>query len=248
MNALIIDDEAKLRKGLNQMIQIYCPSIKHVYEAEGVESGIKSIIDHNPDIVFLDMEMGDGTGLDLLNQLNNAPFQLIIITAYDKYALDAFKFSAIDFLLKPIDPEDLIIAVNKAQKNMLAVDLQKQLQILYEGMGSIRTNEKKIVLKDNESIHFIRIQDIIRCEADSSYTKFVITNSAPILISKSLKEYDDILSGYGFIRCHHSHLVNTSKILRFDKIDGGSLILDNKEIIPVSHRKKEQVLEFLSKL
>lgn len=248
MNALIIDDESKLRKGLKQMIQIYCPNIINIYEAEGVATGIKAVTDFNPDIVFLDMEMGDGTGIDLLNQLKSLPFQLIIITAFDKYALDAFKFSAIDFLLKPIDPEDLVIGVSKAQKNMLTADLQKQLQILYEGMGSIRTNEKKIVLKDNESIHFVRIQDIIRCEADSSYTKFVITNSLPILISKSLKEYDDILTGYGFIRCHHSHLVNTSKILRFDKIDGGSLILDNKEIIPVSHRKKEQVLEFLGKL
>lgn len=248
MKALIIDNEAELRDGLKKMIQIYCPQITHIYEAEGVNTGLEAINSFNPDIVFLDMEMGDGTGIDLLNQLRSYQFQLIIITAYDKYAVDAFKFSAIDFLLKPIDPEDLIDGVTKAHKNIQNVDLQKQLQILYEGMGSIRTNEKKIVLKDNESIHFIRIQDIIRCEADSSYTKFVITNSAPILISKSLKEYDDILTGYGFIRCHHSHLVNTSKILRFDKIDGGSLILDNKEIVPVSHRKKEQVLEFLSGL
>lgn len=248
MNALIIDNEAELRDGLKKMIQIYCPQINHIYEADGVGSGLNAIGDYNPDIVFLDMEMGDGTGIDLLNQLKSYQFQLIIITAYDKYAVDAFKFSAIDFLLKPIDPEDLIDGVTKAHKNIQNVNLQKQLQILYEGMGSIRTNEKKIVLKDNESIHFIRIQDIIRCEADSSYTKFVITNSSPILISKSLKEYDDILTGYGFIRCHHSHLVNTSKILRFDKIDGGSLILDNKEIVPVSHRKKDQVLEFLSRL
>lgn len=248
MKVLIIDNEAELRDGLKKMIQIYCPQIIDIYEAEGVRTGLESIALQNPDIVFLDMEMGDGTGIDLLNQLRTYDFQLIIITAFDKYAVDAFKFSAIDFLLKPIDPEDLIDGVSKAQKNIQNVDLQKQLQILYEGMGSIRTNEKKIVLKDNESIHFIRIQDIIRCEADSSYTKFVITNSPPILISKSLKEYDDVLSGYGFIRCHHSHLVNTSKILRFDKMDGGSLILDNKEIVPVSHRKKEQVLEFLSRL
>ncbi len=248
MRVLIIDNEAELRDGLKKMIQMYCPQIIDIYEAEGVSTGLDAINNYNPDIVFLDMEMGDGTGIDLLNQLRTYQFQLIIITAYDKYAVDAFKFSAIDFLLKPIDPEDLIDGVSKAQKNIQNVDLQKQLQILYEGMGSMRTNEKKIVLKDNESIHFIRIQDIIRCEADSSYTKFFITNSNPILISKSLKEYDDILTDYGFIRCHHSHLVNTSKILRFDKIDGGSLILDNKEIIPVSHRKKDQVLAFLSSL
>lgn len=248
MKILIIDNEEELRDGLRKMIQVYCPQVTEIFEADGVKSGLDGITTYDPDIVFLDMEMGDGTGIDLLNQIRSYQFQLIVITAYDKYAVDAFKFSAIDFLLKPIDPEDLIDGVGKAQKNIQNQDLQKQLQILYEGMGSIRTNEKKIVLKDHESIHFIRIQDIIRCEADGAYTKFVITNSAPILISKSLKEYDEILTGYGFIRCHHSHLVNTSKILRFDKIDGGTLILDNKELIPVSHRKKEQVLEFLSKL
>lgn len=248
MKALIIDNEAELREGLKKMIQLYCPQIRSIYEAEGVKTGLNSINSHNPDIVFLDMEMGDGTGIDLLNQLNNYKFQLIFITAYDKYAIDAFKFSAIDFLLKPIDAEDLIDGVTKAQKNILNIDLQKQLQVLHEGMDSMRTIEKKIVLRDNESIHYIRIQDIIRCEADGSYTKFIISNYQPVLITKSLKEYDDMLHKHGFIRCHHSHLVNATKILRFDKMDGGVLILDNKDNIPVSHRKKDYVLDFLNNL
>lgn len=248
MNILIIDNEEELRMGLKKLLQTYCPQVKIINEAIGVKTGLDAISNFNPDVVFLDMEMGDGTGVDLLNQLRSYDFQLIFITAFDKYAVDAFKFSAIDFLLKPIDPEDLIDAISKAQNNIHNQNLQKQLQILYEGMGSIRTNEKKIVLKDNESIHFIRIQDIIRCEADGPYTKFYITNSNPILISKSLKEYDEVLTPYGFIRCHHSHLVNTGKILRFDKLDGGELILENKDMVPVSHRKKEQVLKILSEL
>lgn len=248
MKALIVDNEEEVRAGLKKLLQSYCPQVTQIVEAEGVETGIAAITTVDPDIVFLDMEMGDGTGIDLITKLRSFNFQLIFITAFDKYAVDAFKFSAIDFLLKPIDPEDLIDGVTKAQNNIHNKDLQKQLQILYEGMGSIRTNEKKIVLKDNESIHFIRIQDIIRCEADGPYTKFYITNSNPLLISKSLKEYDDVLTAYGFIRCHHSHLVNTSKILRFDKNDGGDLVLENKDTVPVSHRKKDQVLKLLSSL
>jgi two-component system LytT family response regulator len=246
MKALIIDNEEELRDGLKKLLQIYCPQVNMIHEANGVQAGLEAIIQHSPQVVFLDMEMGDGTGVDLLNQLKTYNFQLIFITAFDKYAVDAFKFSAIDFLLKPIDPEDLIDAITKAQNNIHNQDLQKQLQVLYEGMSSMRTHEKKIVLRDNESIHFIRIQDIIRCEADGPYTKFYVTNSSPILISKSLKEYDETLTPFGFIRCHHSHLVNASKILRFDKIDGGELILDNKDMVPVSHRKKDQVLTYLA--
>lgn len=248
MNVLIIDNDPKIREGLKEMIVKYAPSISQIFEAGGVMEGIEAIKKIEPQIVYLDVEMDDGTGFDLIKQIGNYTFQLVFITAHDKYAVDAFRFSAIDFLQKPIDLEDLLDSIEKAKTSIQNTNLQKQLQVLYENMGSIRTNEKKIVLKDNEAIHFIRVQDIIRCEADGAYTKFVVTNSTPILISKSLKEYDDLLTPFGFIRCHHSHLVNTTKIMKFDKTDGGSLILENNEYIPVSQRKKDQVLEYLSSL
>lgn len=248
MNVLIIDNDNKIREGLKEMLQKYCPSIISINEANSVASGFEAIQQLHPNLVYLDVEMDDGTGFDLIKKIGTYDFQLVFITAYNKYAVEAFRMSAIDFLQKPIDLEELLESVEKAKNSINNINLQKQLQVLYESMGAMRTNEKKIVLKDNEAIHFVRVQDIIRCEADGAYTKFYIANSAPILISKSLKEYDDMLSPFGFIRCHHSHLVNTSKILRFDKTEGGSLILDNNDYIPVSQRKKDQVLDFLSTL
>lgn len=248
MNVLIIDNDKKVREGLKEMLQKFCPAIKNIEEASSVETGLAAIQRSTPDLVYLDVEMDDGTGFDLIKKIGTYNFQLIFITAFNKYAVDAFRMSAIDFLQKPIDLEELLESVEKAKNSISNQNLQKQLQVLYESMGAMRTNEKKIVLKDNEAIHFVRVQDIIRCEADGAYTKFHIANSSPILISKSLKEYDDMLTPFGFIRCHHSHLVNTSKILRFDKTEGGSLILENNDYIPVSQRKKDQVLEFLSTL
>lgn len=248
MRTLIIDNDEKIRQGLKEMLSRYCPAVTSVYEAHGVESGLVAINDVNPQLVYLDVEMDDGTGFDLIKKMGSYHFQLVFITAYNKYAVDAFRFSAIDFLQKPIDVEELVESVDRAKNNINQINLQQQLQVLYESMGAVRSNEKKIVLKDNESIHFVKVQDIIRCEADGAYTKFFIAHTDPILISKSLKEYDDILTPFGFIRCHHSHLVNTAKILRFDKTDGGALILQNNDYIPVSQRKKEQVLDFLSNL
>lgn len=246
MNVLIIDNDKKIRDGLKDMLKRYCPVIVEINEADSVETGVLAIQNLNPSLVYLDVELGDGTGFELIKKIGNYDFQLVFITAYNKYAVQAFRLSAIDFLQKPIDLQELLESVEKAKTSMNNKNLQKQLQVLHESMGSIRTNEKKIVLKDNEAIHFVRVQDIIRCEADGAYTRFFVTNSDNILISKSLKEYEDILSAFGFIRCHHSHLVNASKILKFDKAEGGSLILDNNELIPVSQRKKELVLEFLS--
>jgi two-component system LytT family response regulator len=246
MNVLIIDNDANIREGLKEMLTQYCSGIQSVAEAHSVASGFQSIQQFQPNLVFLDVEMDDGTGFDLIKKLGSYHFQLIFITAYNKYAVDAFRLSAIDFLQKPIDPQELVESVTKAKNSIRNLNLQKQLQVLHESMNAIRTNEKKIVLKDNEAIHFVRVQDIIRCEADGAYTKFHIVHSSPLLISKSLKEYDELLSPFGFIRCHHSHLVNISKILKFDKTDGGYLILDNKDLIPVSQRKKDQVLDFLS--
>jgi two-component system LytT family response regulator len=246
MNVLIIDNDHKIREGLKEMLEQYCSGIQSISEAHSVETGLLSIQQLHPHLVYLDVEMDDGTGFDLIKKLGNYQFQLVFITAYNKYAVDAFRLSAIDFLQKPIDPQELAESVEKAQNSIRNSNLQNQLQVLYDSMNAIRTNEKKIVLKDNEAIHFVRVQDIIRCEADGAYTKFYIAHSTPILISKSLKEYDELLSPFGFIRCHHSHLVNIAKILKFDKTDGGSLILDNKDLIPVSQRKKDQVLDYLS--
>lgn len=248
MRTLIIDNEEQIRTALKKQLVALCPSVTEIKEASGVVTGLKAIGDFKPDLVFLDVEMDDGTGIELITQLKNFNFQLVFITAHDKYAVNAFKLSAIDFLLKPIDADDLINAVDKVVRQIKNTSLEFQFQILQESLSSITVNEKKIVLKDSESIYFVKVSDIVHCKAEGPYTEFYLIPQQKIIISKSLKEYEELLEPYGFIRTHHSHLINIKRIVRFDKANGGTLILENKQTIPVSQRKKEQIMELLNNL
>lgn len=248
MKVLIIDNEKNIRQAVIEMIGNFCTGIDELYEAESVALGLQKISEINPDVVLLDVELDDGTGMDLLAHLNQINFHLIFITAHNKYAIDAFRFSATDFLLKPISPDELINAFDKVKLQIKNKYLSEQLQVLQQSLNKITSKEKKIVLKDSNSIYFVNVSDIIRCESDGQYTEFYFEDSKKIVISKSLKEYEELLEPYGFIRPHHSHLINTNKILRFDKVNGGSLIMETLEEIPLSHRKKTQILQLLDNL
>lgn len=248
MKILVVDNETNIREGVVSMIENFCEDVTEIHEAEGVLSGLEKIEEVYPDVVFLDVELDDGTGMDLLLKLKQINFHLIFITAHNKYAIDAFKFSAIDFLLKPIAPDDLIAAFEKAKQLHKNKYLSQQLQIMQQSLLKIVSKEKKIVLKDSSSIYFVNVNDIIRCESSGQYTEFYFEEAKRIVISKSLKEYEELLEPYGFIRPHHSHLINVNKILRFDKVNGGSLILETLEEIPVSHRKKAEILQILDNL
>jgi len=249
MKVLLIDNEETIRTGLRLQLESFCTQITQIEEATGVHHGLAAIEEYKPDIVFLDVEMNDGTGIDLLRQLDSTyEFQLIFITAHDKYAVDAFKFSAIDFLLKPIDTDDLIAAIHKAVQQQINKDLQSQIQVLHESMSAISMEQKKIVLKDKDSIYFLKVNDIIRCQAEGPYTEFHTTAKQRIIISRNLKEFEEMLEPFGFIRAHHSHLINIRKIIRFDKTDGCNLIMENNDEVPVSHRKKEHLLNCISRL
>jgi len=248
MKVLVVDNETNIREGVVEMIHAFCDDVTEIHEANGVKTGLDKIAEVIPDIVLLDVELDDGTGMDLLSKLPEINFHLIFITAHNKYAIDAFKFSAIDFLLKPIDVDELINAFIKVKQQHKNKHLSNQLQVMQNSLNKITSLDKKIVLKDSNSIYFINVSDIIRCESSGQYTEFYIEDSKRIVISKSLKEYESLLEPYGFIRPHHSHLININKILRFDKVNGGSLIMETLEEIPVSHRKKAQILQFLDNL
>lgn len=245
MRALVIDNETEIRSSVVDLITAFCTDIKEIGQADGVENGIQKIKDFVPDIVFLDVELGDGTGMDLLTRLGKVDFYVVFITAYHKYAVDAFRFSAIDFLLKPINPEELMRSVERinSQNNVRIID---QIKVLKEIITNTLNHDKKIVLRDNASIYFVKISDIIRCESDRSYTSFIIKEQKSIIVSKGIKDYEELLSPHGFIRTHQSHLVNVSKIVRFDKHEGGYLVMENGHHVPVSQRKKEEVIELLS--
>jgi two-component system LytT family response regulator len=248
MKVLIIDNEAPIRAGLRLQLETFFPEMDALQEATGVATGITAIESFQPDIVFLDVEMDDGTGIDLMKKIGSYNFQLIFITAHNKYAVDAFKFSAIDFLLKPIDTDDLLTSLEKATSNLKNKNLKEQIQVLNESMNAISLEHKKIVLKDKDSIYFVKVNEIIRCHAEGPYTEFYTTNGQKITISKNLKEYEEMLEPFGFIRAHHSHLINIRKIIRFDKTDGCNLIMENNDEVPVSQRKKEHLMEIIAQL
>ncbi len=251
MKVLIIDNDSSIRQGLVTLLQQLCPQITEINEAFGVETGLNAINQFKPDLVFLDVEMDDGTGFDLAQKIGKYDFQLVFITAYNKYAVTAFKFSAIDFLLKPIEPLDLLVSVNKALSQQKNKDLEHQIKLLQESFQNLNTQklqDKKMALNDGQLIHYVKVSDIIYCKADSAYTVFFLLDARKIMVSRLLKEYEDLLADFGFLRTHHSYLINTSKISKFDKADGGQLILDEKHSVPVSARKREQVLDILGKL
>lgn len=246
MKILLVDNESEIRLVLKDMV-IACSNGLHIIdEADGVVNGIAKINSFAPDIVLLDVEMNDGTGFDLIKQIPNPAFQLIFTTAHNQYAIQAIKYSAIDYLLKPIDPIELNNSLQKATKNISTQTMQQQLAVLMQQFTNKQEPERQIVIKDIDKTYFIKMNDILYCEAEGSYTKFYLTNSEPIFVSRNLRYYEELLEPAGFFRTHHSCLVNPSKIKIYDrKTDSGTLILEGGHTVPVSQRKKDFVLQLL---
>lgn len=246
MKILVVDNEKEIRGVLKDMVTACGNGLHIIEEADGVASGIAKINSFMPDIILLDVEMNDGTGFDLLKQISNPAFQLIFTTAHNQYAIQAIKFSAIDYLLKPIDPVELNSSLKKATENISGQTLQKQLAVLMQQFGNKAEPEKQIVIKDIDKTYFIKMNDILYCEAEGSYTKFYLANSEPVFVSRNLRYYQELLEPAGFFRTHHSCLVNPGKIKIYDrKTDCGTLILEGGHTVPVSQRKKDFVLHFL---
>ena len=247
LRTIIIDDEILMRQTLKKLLHEYCPHVRLVAQADGVKTGMQAIRHHQPDLVLLDIKLEDGTGFDLLKQLEPIDFKVIFITAYDEFAIKAIKFSALDYLLKPVEPEDLIQAVDKAEK-LLLKELNAQLGVLADNMQPGSPAQKKIILKTFDNVHLVKIGDIIYCESDENYTTFHLIDSSKIIMSNTLKEYEEMLGDYGFFRVHKSFLVNLAHIVRFEKAEGGNLILTNRLTVPVSFRKRELLLEMLDRI
>lgn len=241
-SAVIIDDIEDARNILKVDLADVAPEIDVIGEADGVMKGVKLLAKHTPDILFLDIQMPDGDGFDLLEMLPTKPFKTIFTTASDEHALKAFRFSAVDYLLKPINPEDLKIAIQKAKDSK---DSPQSLEILQENIGKQIDKMDRIILNTQEKIHVLRLSEIIRLESDVNYTKFFLTSGQRIMVTKTLKEYDEMLSGNGFIRAHQSHLVNNEHIVEFVKADGGQINLTDGGYVPVSSRRKALVMQAL---
>lgn len=245
LNTLIIDDEKQARNSLRSDLCKHEDAITILGEADSVEAAVKLINDKKPDLVFLDINLGDGSGFNVLEKTTFKNFKTIFVTAYDQYAIKAFKVSALDFLLKPVDLDELAEAIKKAKSLITPNTSEEQIKVFRE--IKINDSEKKIVLKELDAVHIVKVNDLIACEASGIYTTFYLSTNKQIVVSKNLKEYEEILEPYGFLRVHNSFLINSNKIEKFEKTDGGFLIMEGGQRVPVSQRKRDVVTDFLKK-
>ncbi len=243
IRAIIIDDEYDSRSTIFNILQNYCNNITVAGQASGVSDGLMMIMAEKPDVVFLDIQMADGTGFDLLEKIPQIDFQIIFITAFDQYALKAIKFSAIDYILKPVDPHQLVEAVGKIRKKTPDFqEINKKINILLRN----RNNFERITLPTFEGFKFINIKDIIRCESENNYTHFHLNTGEDILVTRTLKEYEETLSDLDFVRVHQSHLINLRYVDRYIKGDGGTVVMADGAEVEVSRRRKEDFLNMMT--
>lgn len=247
LRTLIVDDEEHVRLTLQKFMGKYCPQVTVIGQAESVGEAFGMINRHRPDLVLLDIKMGDGTGFDLLKKFETPDFKVIFITAHDHYAVQAFKVSAIDFVLKPVDPEQLVEAVEKARQ-AVQQDLRIKLEALETNLQTDQNRKKKIVVKTLDNIYLLETGCITHLEADASYTRIFTSDQGEIMTSRPIKDYEEILSGFGFLRIHRSYLINLMHVKRLEKGDGGFVVLTGDGKIPVASRKRDMMINLLDEL
>ena len=246
IKAIIIDDIEQARITFKMDLAAYAPDVEVIAEAGGVVEGAKLLKTTKPDILFLDVQMQDGSGFDLLDVLPDIPFKIIFITASDVHAIKAFRYAAIDYLLKPVDPDVLVSALEKFRKQQ--VNESAKYQLLNDSLRNHQKAHERLALHSLDKIHIVNISDILRCESSVNYTEFYFTNAKKMVVSKTLKEFEDLLGEQGFYRVHQSHLINTRYIREYVKTEGGHLIMSDGSMVPVSTRKKPEVIRMLEEL
>ncbi len=245
IKTLIVDDESMGRRALQEKIKSYCPLLHLVGEAENAYDATSKIIALQPDLVFLDIEMPGMDGFEMLNNLKEKKFQVVFTTAYNQHAIRAIKFAAFDYLLKPIDIEELITTVNR-----LAADhsnfLQQQLIILQENLQPQKSKFKKLTVPTLEGLLFFDIDTILHLEANSNYTNIHFLTGKKVIASKTLKEFEELLPKEIFFRSHHSHIINLTQVKKYFKGDGGQVELSDGSVIEISRKNKEQFLKAIA--
>ncbi len=248
ITAFIVEDESNSRDSLIRDLKALCEGIEVIGHAAGVEEAFKQIPVLKPQLLFLDIEIGGGTSFDLLDKLRAAGctgYQVIFATSHNEYAIKAFRFSAIDYLMKPVDPDELVQAVSKISERK-AVPEMDNLKMLLESMSAPKNKFARIALAAGDSILVYKTDEIIRCESERNYTRFYFLKEKPLLVSKTLKDYENLLVPEGFERVHQSHLVNMVHVKKYVKSDGGYLVMHDDASVPVSQHKKELVVRLLS--
>lgn len=242
-SAVIVEDEKKARNFLKNLVEEECKEVEVAGEAENVSEAIEVINAHKPDIIFLDIQLGNERSFDILKSINYDEYKILFVTAYQQYAIDAFRFSAVDYLLKPIDPDLLIESVKRLIQKLDEESLKTNLDALVHNLSEDDRRSKKLVLNTMDMVHLVELNEIIWCKSEGNYTRFCLKDQPELMISKTLKEYDTQLSSYGFMRVHKSYLVNLDHLKAFSKKEGGFLIMSDDTKIPVAVRKKEEFMK-----
>lgn len=244
LNAILVDDEPHSYKTMDALLKRYCPDVNVVATCKNGIDALKAIRKLNPDLVLLDVQMPGMNGFEMLEQIEDIKFHLIFVTSYDAYALKAIRFSAIDYLLKPVDREELQNAIQKVLKRMEA-PIPEQLKIILDKMQHPTTVSAKIALPTMEGLQMIPVQSIISCEADDNYTTLILKNNKKLLVSCTLKVIEELLEDHPFLRVHRSFLVNLDEVEKYVKSDGGHLVMSNGSQIYISREKKGELLKRL---
>ena len=245
IKALIIDDELKARNILHHYIVNFIPEITEIQQAASVDEAVEILENYQPGIVFLDVEMPHKNGFDFLVQIKEPAFDVIFTTAYNQYAIQAIRFSALDYLLKPVDPDELKAAVIRYSERQESIQQKKELYgNLVQNIEKKEVKDFKIAVPSSDGVHFFKTEDILRLEADKSYTHIHLFNKRPFIASKTLKHFEEMLDEFGFIRTHKSHLVNPKHITRISS-DNGFVLLSDGTKVEVSRRKKDEVQQQL---
>jgi two-component system LytT family response regulator len=241
LKSIIVDDEQKSGENLRILLQDFCEGVEVCAVCNSVDEAIEAIRKHSPDVVFLDVQMQRETGFDLLERLPKVNFEVVFTTAHAEYAIKAFKFSAIDYLLKPIDVTELQASVAKVNKK-LTNDMTERLQQMMRNLRDPTGDNYKLALPTTDGLFFVKVSTIIYCEASSNYTEIYTDDGRKHIVSRTLKEYEDMLTDHGFFRIHNSYLINLSAVKKYIRGEGGQVLMNNGRSLDVAKRKKEGFL------
>jgi two-component system, LytTR family, response regulator len=247
IRCILIDDESNSLEMMEWLLKTYCPQVTIEAMCNSAEVGIEAIHKYKPDVVFLDIEMPHMNGFDMLEQFDHLFFEVVFCTAYDQFAIKAFKYSALNYLLKPVDPDDLKETIRRIEGKK-AVPTREQIDLLLQNVkGANKSTVARIALTTNDGMIFVSTQDIIYCEAESNYTNIVLAGGKKIMVSKVLKDIDEALAGPDFFRVHNSFLINVNRIRKFVRGEGGYVIMDNDANISISRSRRQEFMELFSK-
>jgi two-component system, LytTR family, response regulator len=248
LKAIIVDDEQASRDTLQNYLTKYCENVQIMAQADGVKTAIPLIHKYDPDLVFLDVEMPYGNAFDLLQKVGNVKFETVFVTAFSHYALKALNMSASYYILKPIDIEELVLAVNKIDESRRLKKESIHNKIVVENINTVNKQLQKMVLPRLDGFEVVQVSDIVRCQADDNFTQFFFNNGKKELVCRTLKFYEDTLTDYGFIRIHKSHLVNSQYIKRYIKGKNGTIVMSDGSELELSQQRREQFLEQFTKI